>query len=247
MRVESLSSRLDFDERRARSLEGVVQYRPPARRAVRAPPVEPNAAEAGGCGRDGSRLDAPASGVGERVPGRPRAAAETGTAASGERRRRRRRRRRQPVGTMADGAGQPTWSREPPSRRPARTGAATAAGGRPTAPDDDDGPDEDGPDADAHEPVKLAVVVQRYGADISGGAELHARYIAERLARHAEVEVLTTCARDYVTWRNEFPAGEETRSTAVTVRRFPVEPSPERRTSSARSSTTGVRAAALDR
>ncbi len=28
MRVESLSSRLDFDERRARALEGVVQYRP---------------------------------------------------------------------------------------------------------------------------------------------------------------------------------------------------------------------------
>jgi hypothetical protein len=28
MRVESLSSRLDFDERRARTLEGVVQYRP---------------------------------------------------------------------------------------------------------------------------------------------------------------------------------------------------------------------------
>ena len=34
--------------------------------------------------------------------------------------------------------------------------------------------------------VKLAVVVQRYGADINGGAELHARYIAERLARHAD-------------------------------------------------------------
>jgi hypothetical protein len=35
--------------------------------------------------------------------------------------------------------------------------------------------------------VKLAVVVQRYGADINGGAELHARYVAEHLARHAEV------------------------------------------------------------
>ena len=30
--------------------------------------------------------------------------------------------------------------------------------------------------------VKIAVVVQRYGADINGGAELHARYIAEHLA-----------------------------------------------------------------
>jgi glycosyltransferase involved in cell wall biosynthesis len=69
--------------------------------------------------------------------------------------------------------------------------------------------------------VKLALVVQRYGADINGGAELHARYIAERLARHAEVEVLTTCARDYVTWKNELPAGDET-VNGVRVRRFPV-------------------------
>jgi glycosyltransferase involved in cell wall biosynthesis len=69
--------------------------------------------------------------------------------------------------------------------------------------------------------VKLAVVVQRYAADINGGAELHARYIAERLARHADVEVFTTCARDYVTWKNEWPSGEET-INGVRVRRFPV-------------------------
>jgi glycosyltransferase involved in cell wall biosynthesis len=69
--------------------------------------------------------------------------------------------------------------------------------------------------------VKLAVVVQRYGADINGGAELHARYVAERLARHAEVEVVTTCARDYVTWRNERPAGVE-HINGIPVRRFPV-------------------------
>jgi glycosyltransferase involved in cell wall biosynthesis len=69
--------------------------------------------------------------------------------------------------------------------------------------------------------VKLAVVVQRYGADISGGAELHARYIAERLARHGQVEVLTTCARDYITWKNELPPGED-RVNGLTVRRFPV-------------------------
>ncbi|HVL66659.1 MAG TPA: glycosyltransferase [Vicinamibacterales bacterium] len=69
--------------------------------------------------------------------------------------------------------------------------------------------------------MKLAVAVQRYGADINGGAELHARYIAEHLSRHAEVEVVTTCARDYVTWRNELPPGTETIG-GVTVRRFPV-------------------------
>ena len=69
--------------------------------------------------------------------------------------------------------------------------------------------------------MKLAVAVQRYGSDINGGAELHARYIAERLARHAEVEVVTTCAKDYVTWKNERPAGVET-VNGIPVRRFPV-------------------------
>jgi len=69
--------------------------------------------------------------------------------------------------------------------------------------------------------VKIAVVVQRYGSAINGGAELHARYIAEHLARHAEVEVLTTCATDYVTWRNELPADVE-QVNGVSVRRFRV-------------------------
>jgi glycosyltransferase involved in cell wall biosynthesis len=69
--------------------------------------------------------------------------------------------------------------------------------------------------------VKLAVVVQRYGADINGGAEQHARYIAERLAQYAQVEVVTTCAREYVTWKNELPAGVED-VHGIPVRRFPV-------------------------
>jgi hypothetical protein len=46
MRVESMSSRLDFDERRARALEGVVQYRPGA--------VAPLQPPAGGGDRDRS-------------------------------------------------------------------------------------------------------------------------------------------------------------------------------------------------
>ncbi len=69
--------------------------------------------------------------------------------------------------------------------------------------------------------MRIAVVVQRYGADINGGAELHARYVAERLSRHAEVEVVTTCARDYVTWRNERTEGMDA-VNGVQVRRFPV-------------------------
>lgn len=69
--------------------------------------------------------------------------------------------------------------------------------------------------------MKLAVVVQRYGADLNGGAELHARYVAEHLAPHAEVEVLTTSTTDYITWKNDLPAGLETVND-IPVRRFPV-------------------------
>ena len=71
------------------------------------------------------------------------------------------------------------------------------------------------------QPVKVAVVVQRYGAEINGGAEQHARYVAEHLAPHVQVEVLTTCARDYITWKNELPEGVET-INGVPVRRFAV-------------------------
>ena len=69
--------------------------------------------------------------------------------------------------------------------------------------------------------MNVAVVVQRYGAEINGGAELHARYIAEHLSRHATVQVLTTCARDYITWKNEYAPGRDT-VNGVAVHRFPV-------------------------
>jgi glycosyltransferase involved in cell wall biosynthesis len=69
--------------------------------------------------------------------------------------------------------------------------------------------------------VKLACVVQRYGAAVAGGSERHCRELALRLAERHEVTVLTTCAADYVTWDNEFPAGT-TIDGAVTAVRFPV-------------------------
>lgn len=52
--------------------------------------------------------------------------------------------------------------------------------------------------------TKIAIVVMRYGEDIVGGAEYHARMIAEHLKNVHEVEVLTTCAKSYHTWANEY-------------------------------------------
>ena len=69
--------------------------------------------------------------------------------------------------------------------------------------------------------MKLGIIIQRYGLDISGGAELHCRLIAERLAKYHQVHVFTTCAKDYVTWKNFYPAGTEV-INGVTVHRFPV-------------------------
>ena len=69
---------------------------------------------------------------------------------------------------------------------------------------------------------QVAIVVQRYGAEIAGGSESLARAVAERLASDHEVTVLTTCARDYVSWKNELPEGAR-RENGVEVLRFPVE------------------------
>ena len=69
--------------------------------------------------------------------------------------------------------------------------------------------------------MKVLVVVQRYGADVVGGSESHARVVAHRLAKINEVEVATTNALDYWSWAPHFPAGES-RDGPVRVRRFAV-------------------------
>jgi len=69
--------------------------------------------------------------------------------------------------------------------------------------------------------LKLACVIHRYGPDIAGGSEAHCRQLAERLAARHDVTVLTTRARDYVTWANAYPEGRS-RVNGVDIIRFPV-------------------------
>jgi glycosyltransferase involved in cell wall biosynthesis len=70
--------------------------------------------------------------------------------------------------------------------------------------------------------MKLACVVQRYGQEVVGGSESHCRSIAERLAGRHDVTVLTSCATDYLSWKNTYTPGASV-SGPVQVVRFPVE------------------------
>jgi glycosyltransferase involved in cell wall biosynthesis len=70
--------------------------------------------------------------------------------------------------------------------------------------------------------VRLLFVVQRYGIEVAGGAERACREYATHLAgRGHEVEVLTSCARAYTDWANEYPPGT-TVIDGVKVHRLPV-------------------------
>ncbi len=126
MRVESLASRLDFNERRVRALEGVVQYRPEAlrprdRRPLAADPLEADSDQSG-----------------DDIGAEAGARASTTQTGEGGRRRRRRRRGRRGVGPGGEGLPPPNQkSMSPEARerletpgqdRPERDGRADSAG-----------------------------------------------------------------------------------------------------------------------
>jgi hypothetical protein len=164
MRLESVSSRLEFNERRARALESVVVYKPavdepPARQQQQqqprrqeapqrsySPPPQSSSEPTPESSRPSQTADA-ALAPGTATPGQ---AAE----GPGQRSRRRRRRRGRRGGGSAQSIMGPGADPSRPSQGQSQPGDAAAAAGFSTAPepaDDDEGPDE-GPDGDGGAP-----------------------------------------------------------------------------------------------
>lgn len=69
---------------------------------------------------------------------------------------------------------------------------------------------------------KLCFVVQRYGLEVNGGAELQCRQLAEHMNDFYDIEIVTTKAKDYVSWENEYLSDIDV-VNGITVRRFPNE------------------------
>ncbi|NJL36493.1 MAG: glycosyltransferase family 4 protein [Leptolyngbyaceae cyanobacterium RM2_2_4] len=69
---------------------------------------------------------------------------------------------------------------------------------------------------------RVAFVIQRCGLEVNGGAEVLCLKIAQHMSEYWDLEILTTCALDYVTWENYYPPGIE-EVLGVKIRRFRVE------------------------
>lgn len=69
---------------------------------------------------------------------------------------------------------------------------------------------------------KICFIVQRYGLEVNGGAELHCRQLAEHMLTYYDhIDVLTSKAIDYMTWKDEYKKEEEI-INGVHVKRFSV-------------------------
>ncbi|MBN1223585.1 MAG: glycosyltransferase family 4 protein [Candidatus Aminicenantes bacterium] len=69
--------------------------------------------------------------------------------------------------------------------------------------------------------MKVAFVVQRYGLEINGGAELHCRWVCEHMQKYWDIQVLTTRAFDYITWKDHYGKGDDV-VNGIPVKRFSV-------------------------
>lgn len=69
--------------------------------------------------------------------------------------------------------------------------------------------------------AKILIITARFLEHASGGAEKLAYDYASILSESNDVTVCTSSAKDYVSWKNEFPKGE-TKENSIRILRFPV-------------------------
>jgi len=124
MRLESMASRLDFDERRARALEGVVQYRPGA-----VAPLQPPTGQQRDQRRDQGQRPQPQGGQSQAPPQGPisNALDNEGNERRSRRRRRRGRRRSASAGEHSAGVGGTSPASAEQKATDAGLGAASSA------------------------------------------------------------------------------------------------------------------------
>lgn len=70
---------------------------------------------------------------------------------------------------------------------------------------------------------KICIVAQRAGKDILGGSEGYALKLGEVLSSVYNVDIITTTAKEYTTWRNYYKEGTEILSDNLRIKRFNVD------------------------
>lgn len=71
--------------------------------------------------------------------------------------------------------------------------------------------------------MKIALIIHRFGPNVIGGSEKLCYQIAKQLQKYNhEITVLSTCALDYIYWKNYFKPGKEVYE-GLDIIRFPIE------------------------
>lgn len=68
--------------------------------------------------------------------------------------------------------------------------------------------------------AKVAVIVHRTGTEFSGGSESYAMNLAKILSDQHQVDLLTTTAKDHMTWKNEYAEGVSEIKPNLILKRF---------------------------
>ena len=54
---------------------------------------------------------------------------------------------------------------------------------------------------------KVGFITQRFGKEVLGGAEMFAMQIAQNMKETWDIDILTTCSKDHITWDSFYDEG----------------------------------------